>query len=624
MSNERQEFKMPKRRRGPMGGHGPMGGMIGGEKAKDFKGSFSKLLAYIGRYKFAILTVMIFAAASTVFSVIGPKVMGKATTELAEGLMRKIGGTGGIDFDKIAHILILTLGLYLCSAAFTFIQSWIMTGITQKICYRMRKEISEKINRMPMKYFESRTYGEVLSRITNDVDTLGQGLNQSVTQIITSTATIIGVIVMMLSISPLMTLIALVVLPVSAILMSTVVKFSQKYFRTQQNYLGKINGQVEETYSGHLVIKAFNKEKETIENFDKTNNVLYTSAWKSQFLSGLMQPIMMFVGNMGYAGVAISGGILAIRGTIGIGDIQAFIQYVKNFTQPIQQIAQVINQVQSMTAASERVFEFLGEEEEDQTAEKPVALTNPKGAVTFSHVRFGYDPKQVVIKDFSADVKPGQKIAIVGPTGAGKTTIVKLLMRFYDVDSGSISLDGHDIRDFNRHNLRDYFGMVLQDTWLFKGTIMENIRYGRLDATDEEVIAAAKAAHADHFIRTLPEGYEMELNEDASNVSQGQKQLLTIARAILADNPVLILDEATSSVDTRTEERIQKAMDNLMEGRTSFIIAHRLSTIKNADLILVMKEGDIIEQGTHSQLLEAGGFYADLYNSQFEETEEAI
>ncbi|MCI7147681.1 MAG: ABC transporter ATP-binding protein/permease [Firmicutes bacterium] len=624
MSNERQEFKMPKRRRGPMGGHGPMGGMIGGEKAKDFKGSFSKLLAYIGRYKFAILTVMIFAAASTVFSVIGPKVMGKATTELAEGLMRKIGGTGGIDFDKIAHILMLTLGLYLCSAAFTFIQSWIMTGITQKICYRMRKEISEKINRMPMKYFESRTYGEVLSRITNDVDTLGQGLNQSVTQIITSTATIIGVIVMMLSISPLMTLIALVVLPVSAILMSTVVKFSQKYFRTQQDYLGKINGQVEETYSGHLVIKAFNKEKETIENFDKTNNVLYTSAWKSQFLSGLMQPIMMFVGNMGYAGVAISGGILAIRGTIGIGDIQAFIQYVKNFTQPIQQIAQVINQVQSMTAASERVFEFLGEEEEDQTAENPVALASPKGAVTFSHVRFGYDPKQVVIKDFSADVKPGQKIAIVGPTGAGKTTIVKLLMRFYDVDSGSISLDGHDIRDFNRHNLRDYFGMVLQDTWLFKGTIMENIRYGRLDATDEEVVAAAKAAHADHFIRTLPEGYEMELNEDASNVSQGQKQLLTIARAILADNPVLILDEATSSVDTRTEERIQKAMDNLMEGRTSFIIAHRLSTIKNADLILVMKEGDIIEQGTHSQLLEAGGFYADLYNSQFEETEEAI
>lgn len=615
---------MPRRRRGPMGGHGPMGGMMGGEKAKDFKGSFGKLLAYIGRYKFAILAVMIFAAASTVFSVIGPKVMGRATTELAEGLMRKIEGTGGIDFEKIAHILLLTLALYLCSAAFTFVQSWIMTGITQKICYRMRKEISEKINRMPMKYFESRTYGEVLSRITNDVDTLGQGLNQSITQIITSTATIIGVIVMMLSISPLMTLIALVVLPVSAILMSIVVKFSQKYFRTQQNYLGRINGQVEETYAGHLVIKAFNKEEETIRTFEETNDVLYTSAWKSQFLSGLMQPIMMFVGNMGYAGVAISGGILAIRGTIGIGDIQAFIQYVKNFTQPIQQIAQVINQVQSMTAASERVFEFLEESEEDQTAENPVCLENPQGAVTFDHVRFGYDPQQVIIKDFSADVKPGQKIAIVGPTGAGKTTIVKLLMRFYDVDSGSISLDGRDIRAFNRHNLRDYFGMVLQDTWLFKGTIMENIRYGRLDATDEEVIAAAKAAHADHFIRTLPGGYEMELNEDASNVSQGQKQLLTIARAILADNPVLILDEATSSVDTRTEERIQKAMDNLMEGRTSFIIAHRLSTIRNADLILVMKEGDIIEQGNHEQLLAAGGFYADLYNSQFEDTEEAV
>lgn len=615
---------MPRRRRGPMGGHGPMGGMMGGEKAKDFKGSFRKLLAYIGKYKFAILAVMIFAAASTVFSVIGPKVMGRATTELAEGLMRKIEGTGGIDFEKIAHILLLTLALYLCSAAFTFVQSWIMTGITQKICYRMRKEISEKINRMPMKYFESRTYGEVLSRITNDVDTLGQGLNQSVTQIITSTATIIGVIVMMLSISPLMTLIALVVLPVSAILMSIVVKFSQKYFRTQQNYLGRINGQVEETYAGHLVIKAFNKEEETIRTFEETNDVLYTSAWKSQFLSGLMQPIMMFVGNMGYAGVAISGGILAIRGTIGIGDIQAFIQYVKNFTQPIQQIAQVINQVQSMTAASERVFEFLEEAEEDQNAENPVCLENPQGAVTFDHVRFGYDPQQVIIKDFSADVKPGQKIAIVGPTGAGKTTIVKLLMRFYDVDSGSISLDGHDIRDFNRHNLRDYFGMVLQDTWLFKGSIMENIRYGRLAATDEEVIAAAKAAHADHFIRTLPGGYEMELNEDASNVSQGQKQLLTIARAILADNPVLILDEATSSVDTRTEERIQKAMDNLMEGRTSFIIAHRLSTIRNADLILVMKEGDIIEQGNHEQLLAAGGFYADLYNSQFEDAEEAV
>lgn len=618
MKNDAREFKP--RRRGP-GGHGPMGAMMGGEKAKDFKGSFKKLLAYIGRYKFAVLAVMIFAAVSTVFNVLGPKVMGRATTELAEGLMRKIGGTGGIDFDKILQILLITLGLYAASSVFTFVQGFIMSGITQKICYRMRKEISEKINRMPMKYFESRTYGEVLSRITNDVDTLGQGLNQSITQIITSTATLIGVLVMMLSISPLMTLIALVILPISAGLMSVVVKFSQKHFRTQQKYLGEINGQVEETFAGHLVIKAFNKEEETIAVFDETNDVLYESAWKSQFLSGLMHPLMMFVGNMGYAGVAISGGLLAIKGTIGIGDIQAFIQYVKNFTQPIQQIAQVINQVQSMTAASERVFEFLAEEEEEQTVSNPVQLANPQGAVRFDHVRFGYDPQQVIIKDFSADVKPGQKIAIVGPTGAGKTTIVKLLMRFYDVQAGSISLDGHDIREFNRHNLRDYFGMVLQDTWLFKGTIMENIRYGRLEATDEEVIAAAKAAHADHFIRTLPGGYQMELNEDASNVSQGQKQLLTIARAILADNRVLILDEATSSVDTRTEERIQSAMDNLMEGRTSFIIAHRLSTIRNADLILVMKEGDIIEQGNHDQLLAAGGFYADLYNSQFEELE---
>ena len=624
MSNEREhEFKMPKRRpRGPMGG--PGAGMMPGEKAKDFRGSFKKLLAYIGKYKFAILVVVIFAAASTVFNVMGPKVMGHATTELAEGLMRKIGGTGGIDFDKIAQILLFTLALYLASAAFTFVQGWIMTGVTQKICYRMRKEISEKINRMPMKYFESRTYGEVLSRITNDVDTLGQGLNQSVTQIITSTATIIGVIVMMLTISPLMTLIAFVILPISAVLMSIVVKFSQKHFRSQQKYLGVINGQVEETYAGHLVIKAFNKEDETIDTFNDTNKTLYNSAWKSQFLSGMMQPIMMFVGNLGYAGVAISGGILAIKGTIGIGDIQAFIQYVKNFTQPIQQIAQVINQVQSMTAASERVFEFLNEEEEDQTVANAVKLENPQGAVKFDHVRFGYDPEQVIIKDFSADVKPGQKIAIVGPTGAGKTPIVKLLMRFYDVQSGSITLDGHDIRDFNRQELRDYFGMVLQDTWLFKGSIMENIRYGRLDATDEEVMKAADAAYADHFIRTLPGGYDMELNEDASNVSQGQKQLLTIARAILADNRVLILDEATSSVDTRTEERIQKAMDNLMEGRTSFIIAHRLSTIRNADLILVMKDGDIIEQGNHEELLAQNGFYADLYNSQFEEAEEAV
>lgn len=622
MSNDRKNFKAPKHG-GPMG-RGPMGGMVGGEKAKNFKGSFKKLLLYIGKYKFALLAVVVFAAVSTVFSVMGPKVMGRATTELAEGLMRKIQGTGGIDFDRIAQILLLTLALYLASAAFVFIQGWIMTGITQKICYRMRREISEKIQRMPMKYFESRTYGEVLSRITNDVDTLGMGLNQSITQIITSMATIIGVIVMMLSISPLMTLIALVILPVSAVLMSIVIRFSQKYFRSQQKYLGHINGQVEETFSGHLVIKAFNKEEDTIKKFNETNDILYESAWKSQFLSGMMHPIMMVVGNLGYGGVAISGAILAIRGTITIGDIQAFIQYVKNFTQPIQQIAQVINQVQSMTAASERVFEFLNEEEEEQTVENPVILKQPKGAVEFSHVRFGYDPQQIIIRDFSAKVEPGQKIAIVGPTGAGKTTIVKLLLRFYDVQSGSISLDGHDIRSFNRHDLRKNFGMVLQDTWLFKGSIMENIRYGRPDATDEEVIEAAKAAHADHFIRTLPGGYDMELNEDASNVSQGQKQLLTIARAILADSRVMILDEATSSVDTRTEERIQKAMDNLMKGRTSFIIAHRLSTIKNADMILVMKDGDIIEQGNHEELLAKNGFYADLYNSQFEDIDQAV
>lgn len=609
--------QMPRRRhRGPGGG---MARMMPGEKAKDLKGTLKEMLDYMGGYKFAVLAVMIFAAASTVFSVIGPKVMGLATTELADGLMGKIQGTGEINFDKILKILLATIGLYGCSAVFIFIQGWIMTGITQKICYRMRRDISQKINRMPMKYFESRTYGEVLSRITNDVDTLGQGLNQSVTQIITSTATIIGVIVMMLSISPLMTLIAAVILPLSAILMSLVIKFSQKHFRTQQEYLGHINGLVEETFGGHTVIKAFNKEESTIREFEKTNDVLYTSAWKSQFLSGLMHPIMMFVGNMGYAGVAISGALLAIRGTINIGDIQAFIQYVKNLTQPLQQVAQVTNQVQSMAASAERVFEFLNEEEEEQTVENPVVLENPQGAVEFNHVKFGYTDDKIVIKDFSASVKPGRKIAIVGPTGAGKTTMVKLLMRFYDVQGGSITLDGHDIRDFNRRQLRDYFGIVLQDTWLYKGTIMENIRYGRLDATDEEVIKAADAAHADHFIRTLPKGYDMELNEDASNVSQGQKQLLTIARAILADNKVLILDEATSSVDTRTEELIQKAMDNLMEGRTSFIIAHRLSTIKNADLILVMKDGDIIEQGNHEELLEKKGFYADLYNSQFDE-----
>ena len=598
---------------------GPGRGMVPGEKAKNLKGALGKILRYMGKYKIAVVFVMIIAACSTVFSVLGPKVLGKATTGLAEGLMAKVAGTGGIDFSYIGKVLLFVLGLYLLSSVLSFVQGWIMTGITQKICYRMRKEITEKINRMPMKYFESRTYGEVLSRITNDVDTLGMGLNQSVTQIITSTATIIGVLVMMLSISPLMTLIALVVLPVSGLCVSLVVKKSQKHFITQQEYLGHINGQVEESYGGHLVIKAYNKEDEMIARFNRTNDVLYTSAWKSQFLSGIMMPIMQFVGNLGYAAVALSGGMLAIRGVITIGDIQAFIQYVKSFTQPIQQIAQVTNQVQSMAAAAERVFEFLEEEEEDQVVEHPADVTKVIGNVAFDHVSFGYNQNQLIVHDFSAQVAAGQKIAIVGPTGAGKTTMVKLLMRFYDVNSGSIRIDGHDIREFNRRELRDAFGMVLQDTWLFKGSIMENIRYGRLDATDEEVVAAAKAAHADHFIRTLPGGYEMELNEDASNISQGQKQLLTIARAILADNRILILDEATSSVDTRTEELIQSAMDNLMKGRTSFVIAHRLSTIKNADIILVMKDGDIIEQGSHEELLGQGGFYADLYNSQFAE-----
>ena len=606
-----------RRPHGPMGGPGR--GMMPGEKPKDFKNSIEKLVRYLGRYWYAIVAVMIFSAVSTVFSVAGPKVMARATNALVEGLGKKIAGTGSIDFTYIAKVLLFTLGLYICSAVFSFIQGMIMTGITQKTCYRMRKEISEKINRMPMKYFESRTYGEVLSRITNDVDTLGQSLNQSVTQIITSVATLVGTLVMMISISGIMTLISLVILPVSAILISFIIKHSQKYFRQQQEYLGHINGQVEEVYGGHLVVQAYNKQESTIKKFEDTNQILFQSAWKSQFLSGLMQPIMQFVGNLGYVGVAISGGLLAIRGTIGVGEIQAFIQYVRNFTQPIQQIAQVANMLQSMSAASERVFEFLDEEEEELTVEHAVHLDHVDGYVDFSHVSFGYNPGQIIIRDFSAHVTPGQKIAIVGPTGAGKTTMVKLLMRFYDVTGGAIQVDGHDIRDFNRQELRDAFGMVLQDTWLFKGSIMENIRYGRLDATDEEVIEAAKAAHAHHFIQTLPGGYQMELNEDASNVSQGQKQLLTIARAILADNPVLILDEATSSVDTRTEVRIQKALDNLMRGRTSFIIAHRLSTIRNADLILVMKDGDIIEQGTHEQLLAQKGFYADLYNSQFEE-----
>ncbi|MBS6767872.1 MAG: ABC transporter ATP-binding protein [Clostridium sp.] len=612
--SENRELTQRPRRRGPMGR-----GMQPGEKPKDLKKSVKKLTQYIAKYKIGIFVVMLFAAFSTIFNVAGPKILGKATTALSEGLMKKIQGTGSIDFHKIGLILLIVLALYLASALFSFVQGWIMTGITQKVCYRLRREISEKINRMPMKYFESRTYGEVLSRITNDVDTLGQGLNQSITTIITSVATLIGVLVMMLSISPLMTLIALIILPISMGLIALVTRKSQKYFHAQQEYLGHINGQVEEVYGGHLVVKAFNHEKETIDEFQRTNRILYNSAWKSQFLSGMMQPIMMFVGNLGYACVALTGGLLAIKNVITIGDIQAFIQYVKNFTQPIQQIAQVINMVQSMSAASERVFEFLEEEEEIQLAEQPADISKVTGEVIFDHVGFGYRPEQPIIHDFSAHVEPGQKIAIVGPTGAGKTTMVKLLMRFYDVDRGSIRLNDRDIRDFNRRDLRDAFGMVLQDTWLFKGTIMENIRYGRLDATDEEVIAAAKAARAHHFIQTLPGGYQMELNEDASNVSQGQKQLLTIARAILADNKILILDEATSSVDTRTEIEIQKAMDNLMKGRTSFVIAHRLSTIRNADLILVMKDGDIIEQGDHDTLLAANGFYANLYNSQFEE-----
>lgn len=610
---------MSENRRSSGMGRGPGAGMAPGEKAKNFKGTVAQLIRYMGKYKLGALVVLIFAIASTVFSIAGPKILGKATTELFNGLVAKVSGQGSIDFDKIGKILLFLLGVYLISALCSFVQGWIMSGITQKICFRFREDISKKINRMPMKYFESRTVGEVLSRITNDVDTLGQGLNQSVTQLITSITTIIGILIMMLTISPLMTLIAVVILPVSGILISIVVKHSQKYFVAQQKYLGKINGQVEEVYSGHNIVKAFNKEEDMLKEFDETNGILFQSAWKSQFLSGMMMPIMNFVGNLGYVGVAVVGGIQVINGNIEVGDIQSFIQYVKSFTQPISQMAQVSNMLQSTAAAAERVFEFLGEEEEDLVAEQPVKLDHVEGNVTFEHVKFGYHPDKIIVNDFNCKVEPGQMVAIVGPTGAGKTTMVKLLMRFYDVNAGSIKVDGHDLREFNRADLRENFGMVLQDTWLFKGTIMENIRYGRLDATDEEVIAAAKAAHAHHFITTLPGGYNMELNEDASNVSQGQKQLLTIARAILADNPVLILDEATSSVDTRTEERIQKAMNNLMKGRTSFVIAHRLSTIKDADIILVMKDGDIIEQGNHEELLAKGGFYAELYNSQFEE-----
>jgi ATP-binding cassette subfamily B protein len=602
------------------GGHGPVGAPV--EKPKDFKGTIKKLVSYLGAYKIGVFFVMIFAIASTIFNIWGPKILSKAITELFNGLIKKYQGTGDINFDKIGGILLFMLGLYVAASVFGIIQGWIMSTISQKITYRMRKEISEKINRMPMNYFESRTTGEVLSRITNDVDTLGQSLNQSLTQLITSTFTIIGVIVMMLSISVKMTGVAILIVPISLILIMIVVKNSQKYFKTQQEYLGVINGKVEETIGGYTIVRLFNDEENSLTEFKEQNDILFKSAWKSQFLSGLMQPIMNFVGNLGYVGVAIVGGIMAYNGSITVGDIQAFIQYVRNLTQPIAQLAQVSNMLQSMAAAAERVFEFLSEEEEDQMAENPVQIDKAKGMVDFEHVQFGYTPDKIVIQDFTSHVDPGQTVAIVGPTGAGKTTMVKLLMRFYDVNSGAIKIDGHNIKDFNRADLRKNIGMVLQDTWLFKGTIMDNLRYGRLDATDEEVYAAAKAAHVDHFIKTLPGGYDMELNEESSNISQGQKQLLTIARAILADKPILILDEATSSVDTRTEGLIQEAMNNLMKGRTSFVIAHRLSTIKDADKILYMQNGDIKEQGSHEELLAKIGLYAALYNSQFEESTE--
>ncbi|MGG0261671.1 ABC transporter ATP-binding protein [Bacillus mycoides] len=603
------------------GGGGPMGGgMRKIEKAKNFKGTMNKLLQYLKPYKLSILIVILFAIGSAAFTIVGPKILGNATTKLFEGLVSKVSGAPGaaIDFTYIGNIVILLLGLYVLSTVFGIIQGYIISGVAQKVSYNFRKEIDEKINRMPLKYFDKTTHGEVLSRITNDVDTVSQTLNQSMSQIITSVITIIGVLIMMLSISWQMTLVALLILPVSMILIMAVVKRSQKYFKSQQEYLGHVNGQVEEIYSGHNIVKAFNKEEEEVKKFEKVNDTLYHSAWKSQFLSGMMMPIMTFIGNIGYVAVSILGGWLAVKRTIAVGDILAFVQYVRSFTQPIAQVAQIANVLQSTAAAAERVFEFLEEEEEVPEAENPVKLQKVQGEVTFQDVQFGYNPDKIIINDFSSNIKPGQKVAIVGPTGAGKTTIVKLLMRFYDINSGAICIDGHDIKDFTREDLRNMFGMVLQDTWLFNGSIMENIRYGRLDATDEEVIEAAKAAHVHNFVKTLPNKYQMELNEEASNVSQGQKQLLTIARALIADPKILILDEATSSIDTRTEVLIQKAMENLMEGRTSFIIAHRLSTIRDADLILVMKDGDIVEQGNHEELLKADGFYASLYNSQFE------
>ena len=591
------------------------GKMVPGEKAKDFKGSILKLASYMSQYKLGLFFVIIFAIGSTIFGIIGPKILGKATTKLFNGLIAKVSGTGSIDFKGIEKILLTLLVIYGISTLFSIIQGVIMNGITQSVVYKLRNQLSEKIQRMPMKYFDTKTHGEVLSRVTNDVDMLSQGLNQTITQAITSVTTLIGVLYMMLSISGVMTLTAVLTLPISIFLIMFIVKKSQKYFTFQQEYLGVVNGQVEEVYSGQNVVKVFNGEKEVIKDFDEANNKLYHSAWKSQFLSGLMQPIMGFIGNLEYVVVSILGGYLVIKSTIEVGDIQSFTQYVRTFNQPLTQIAQISNQFQSMAAAAERVFEFLEEEEEDQTVENPVSIEGLEGNVEFKNVHFGYNPDKIIINDFSARIKQGQKVAIVGPTGAGKTTMIKLLMRFYDVSEGAILIDGHDIRDFNRNELREMFGMVLQDTWLFNGSIKDNIRYGRLDASDEEVISAAKAAHVHHFVQTLPDGYDMILNEEVSNVSQGQKQLLTIARAILADPKILILDEATSSVDTRTEVRIQKAMDNLMKGRTSFIIAHRLSTIRDADLILVMKDGDIIEQGNHEELIEKGGFYANLYNS---------
>lgn len=603
----------------PMGRGGPMA-MMKGEKARDFKGTMVKLIGYLGSYRIAILITMIVAAASTIFSIVGPKLLGKATTKLFEGVVAQLSGKGtGIDFTYIGNILLLTLGLYVTSALFAYIQGWIMADVSMKITYRFRKDIAEKINRMPLKYFDRTSQGEVLSRITNDVDTVSQTLNQSLSQMITSTTTVIGVMIMMLTISWQMTLVAILIVPLSMLIIALIVKQSQKYFKQQQDYLGHINGHVEEMYGSHAVMKAFNGEQKSVQKFDGLNNTLYSSAWKSQFLSSLMMPIMNFIGNLGYVAISVLGGWLAIRGSITVGNIQAFIQYVRSFTQPITQIANISNVLQQTAAAAERVFEFLGEPEEIMETSNPISPENIVGEVEFKHVRFGYSPDKIVIKDFSAVVKPGQKIAIVGPTGAGKTTMVKLLMRFYDVDSGAILVDGHNIQEFSRYDLRKIFAMVLQDTWLYNGTIMENIRYGRGEASDEDVIRAAKTAQVDHFIRTLSDGYNLVLNEEATNVSQGQKQLLTIARAILADPKILILDEATSSVDTRTEVLIQKAMDNLMKNRTSFIIAHRLSTIRNADMILVMQDGDIVETGKHEALLKEGGFYANLYNSQFEE-----